>query len=295
VRIDPGDFARYYNAAQLVTAPVLAIAANSPFFAGRILWDETRIALFKQAVDHRKRPFEGFHPPARVSLGEAWIEESATELFAREIAQHQPLLPELAAEDPLESLRSGKTPGLHELRLHNSTIWLWNRPVYDPAGGGHLRLELRSLPSGPTIVDMLANSAFAIGLIHHFAAETSWRGFDFAAAHNNFYRAAQEGIDAQLAWPGRGTVGVLDLLEELLPLAQSGLALAGVDAAEADAYLEPIAGRVAGRITGARWQREALTALSEGLDRQAAMSEIVRIYAEHSASEEPVHAWPRMR
>ena len=31
---------------------------------------------------------------------------------------------------------------------------------YDPAGGGHLRIELRALPAGPSNRDMLANAAF---------------------------------------------------------------------------------------------------------------------------------------
>jgi hypothetical protein len=43
-------------------------------------------------------------------------------------------------------------------------VWRWNRAIYDPASGGHLRIEMRALPAGPTVIDMLANAAFLIGL-----------------------------------------------------------------------------------------------------------------------------------
>ena len=48
LRIDPKRFADTFNAAQLVTPLAVAIGANSPLFLGHRLWDETRLALFKQ-------------------------------------------------------------------------------------------------------------------------------------------------------------------------------------------------------------------------------------------------------
>jgi gamma-glutamyl:cysteine ligase YbdK (ATP-grasp superfamily) len=222
------------------------------------------------------------------------VQASACELFEREVLEHRPLLPELTEEEPLDVMASGSTPQLRELRLHNSTIWMWNRPVYDPAGGGHLRIELRALPSGPTVVDMLANAAFFVGLVHHYAHE-SWSDFDFSAAHNNFYRAAQSGLDATLSWAGAGDIAVQELLPELLPKAREGLRRAGVAEAEISIFLQPISERVAAGISGARWQREALVSFRRKCEGRRAMIEMVKKYHELSASGAALHTWPRLR
>ena len=68
-RVNPRDFADAYNAAQLVTPLVLALAANSPLFLGQQLWHETRIALFKQSIDTRLDDALDKHLPARVLFG----------------------------------------------------------------------------------------------------------------------------------------------------------------------------------------------------------------------------------
>ena len=83
-------------------------------------------------------------------------------------------------------------PTLAELRLHQGTVWLWNRPVYDNLGGGHLRIEMRALPAGPTAVDMVANAAFLIGLAEGLRPHINelLPGLPFPRAEYNFYRAA---------------------------------------------------------------------------------------------------------
>src|SRR6516225_1460829 len=157
LRVAPGDFTRVYNAAQLATGPALAVAGNSPMFLGRRLWEETRIALFKQTVDDRDR--RGLRRgPSRSAFGTGWLRGGALELFTESVRRYEPLLPFVSDADP------GETPGLAELRLHQGTVWRWNRAIYDPAAGGHLRIEMRALPAGPTVTDMLANAAFLIGL-----------------------------------------------------------------------------------------------------------------------------------
>ena len=164
LRVSPGDFASTYNAAQLATAPALAIGGNSPFFLGRRLWEETRIALFRQSVDDRSSASDDAWRPARVSFGHGWVRRGALELFQEAVHLHDPLLPVCGPEDPLAVVRAGGVPSLAELRLHQGTIWRWNRAVYDGSGGGHVRIELRALPAGPTVTDMLANAAFLLGL-----------------------------------------------------------------------------------------------------------------------------------
>ena len=164
LRVDPDRFADHFNAAQLATGPVLAVAGNSPTFLGHRLWEETRVALFKQAVDDRDAAGRSSRRVSRVAFGTGWIATGAMELLEESVRLHEPVLPVLGAERPLERLAAGRVPALDELRLHQSTVWRWNRAIYDPAGGGHLRIELRALPAGPTVVDMLANAAFLLGL-----------------------------------------------------------------------------------------------------------------------------------
>jgi hypothetical protein len=236
--VPPARFADVFNGAQLATAPALAVAANSPTFLGHRLWHETRVALFKQAVDDRGGDTSR---ESRVGLGSEWVREGALEIFARNVERHEPLLPVVAEEDPLERVRAGGVPQLTELRLHQGTVWHWNRAVYDPVDGGHLRVELRSLPAGPTTPDMLANTAFLVGLTLGLAADAdAWTGgMPFARVEHNFYRAAQQGLDATLAWtdgPGGEPIELraAELVRRLLPIARKGLEDFGVEPAECE-------------------------------------------------------------
>jgi len=298
LRVNPADFARTYNAAQLATAPVLAVAGNSPIFFGRRLWEETRIALFEQSADDRDE-LSRCRRLARVAFGSGWVREGAVELFEEAVRLHEPVLPVVGGEHPLEVLEQGGIPCLDELRLHQSTVWRWNRAIYDPADGGHLRVELRALPAGPTVPDMLANAAFLLGLTLTLAEDSpAWsRVFGFRQAHRNFYCAAQQGLDAALHWPlGRDgrEEGMLagDLVLRLLPDARRGLRTAGVADDEADELLRTIEARVRTRQTGAAWQRKALAALERHMDRERALAVMLARYRELAARQQPVHTWP---
>jgi hypothetical protein len=170
-----------------------------PFFLGHRFWEETRIALFEQSVDlrdgHRHRTM-----PSRVSFGSRWLERSAMEILADAVRTQEPILSD---EDPRAAVHVGSIPGLDELRMHLGSIWTWNRAVYDPAGGGHLRIELRALPAGPTTIDMAANAAFLPGLTVAAAEDAlTWtRLLPFEQARDNFLDAARHGIDAMLLSP----------------------------------------------------------------------------------------------
>ncbi|HEX6677240.1 MAG TPA: glutamate--cysteine ligase [Actinomycetes bacterium] len=297
LRVDPAAFGRTYDAVQLATPPVLAAAGNSPTFLGHRLWDETRIVLFKQSVDTRDEEAHGLRV-ARVGFGTGWARDGALEQFEQSVRLHQPVLPLVADEDPLDQVRDGRVPHLAELRLHQGTVWRWNRAIYDPAGGGHLRIELRSLPSGPTVTDMLANAAFALGLSLALAPEAAaWtRALPFERVHHDFYRAAQQGLDAKIAWPlepGRPrTYRAAELVPRLLPLAYEGLVDAGVAPGEAAELLEVVAARVASGRTGAVWQRRVLDRLVPVLGRKRALAVMLDRYVELSAAGAPVHTWP---
>jgi hypothetical protein len=304
LRVAPEDFTRTYNAAQAASAPALAVAGNSPTFLGHLLWEETRIALFKQSVEDRHAgPRRG---PSRTALGTGWLRDGALELFTENVRLHEPLLPAMADSEPG---RPGEqqAPPLDELRLHQGTVWPWNRAIYDPACGGHLRIEMRFLPAGPTVTDMMANAAFMIGLTLWLAGQDQrWTyALPFERADHGFYRAAQYGLAAELSWPlgppqarcGRPralvrTLPAADLVAELIPAARLGLLQAGVIAAEAERLLAVIAARLATGQTGAAWQRAALAAAAEGRSREQALALMLDQYLACAATGQPVHTWP---
>jgi gamma-glutamyl:cysteine ligase YbdK (ATP-grasp superfamily) len=305
LRIDPAKFTRTYNAVQLATAPALAVSGNSPTFLGHRLWEETRIAVFKQSVDDR----QGTGPRrrlARTALGTGWLRGGPLELFTEAVRLHQPLLPALHRPPPPVpgdlglSVRGGwQAPPLDELRLHQGTVWRWNRAIYDPTSGGHLRIEMRALPAGPTVIDMLANAAFLIGLSLWLAGQDQqWTyALPFERADHGFYRAAQQGLSARLTWPTGHpdqirTLTAAKLVAELVPAARQGLVEAGVAAEEADVLLEVISARAASGQTGATWQRATLAAAERRHDRERALAIMLAHYLQCADTGLPVHTWP---
>jgi hypothetical protein len=299
LRVAPLAFARTYNAAQVATAVVLAAAGNSPFFLGHRLWHETRVALFRQSVDDRGDKQQDDWRPARVSFGHGWVRQGAQELFEEAATLHEPVLPVLSDEDPLAVVRAGGLPELSELRLHHGTVWRWNRAVYDPADGGHFRIEMRALPAGPSVRDTVANAAFLVGLTLGLAprmAEYS-AGFTFGHARRNFYAAARHGLDAELLWPeavapSPRSTSARELAQRLLPLARQGLLSGGVESVEVDAWLGLIAARVAAGKTGAVWQREAYARALERHPPREALRVMLESYLASSEADAPVHTWP---
>jgi gamma-glutamyl:cysteine ligase YbdK (ATP-grasp superfamily) len=296
-QVDPDAFAPYWNAAQAIAGVQVAVAANSPFFYGKELWRETRIALFEQATDTRPEELkiQGVRP--RVWFGERWI-TSIFDLFEENVSYFPALLPVCEDEDPLATLERGEVPRLGELRLHNGTVYRWNRPIYDVVRDQpHLRVENRVLPAGPTVVDILANAALYYGLLRVIAEEERplWSQMSFSAAEENFHAAARDGIDARLYWPGLGEVPAAELvLRRLLPMAHEGLSRWGVDAADIDRLLGIVERRCVTLRNGASWQAAVFHRLYEdrGLDRQEALRRMTRSYRDHMHSNVPVHEWP---
>ncbi|HEX9175826.1 glutamate--cysteine ligase [Mycobacterium sp.] len=296
LQVSPAEFADNWNAAQVLAGPQLALGANSPYFLGHQLWAETRIELFLQAIDTRPDELKAQGVRPRVWFGERWI-TSIFDLFEENVRYFPSLLPELSDEDPVAELAAGRAPQLHELRLHNGTIYRWNRPVYAVVHGRpHLRVENRVLPAGPTVIDMMANAAFYYGALRALSEDDRplWTQMSFAVAQENFVNAARYGMAARLYWPGMGTVTADELvLRQLLPLADEGLRRWQVAAAVRDRFLGVIEGRAKAGVNGAAWQVQTVTALQEGdgLTRPQALAEMLRRYCEHMHSNEPVHTW----
>ncbi len=295
-QVDPDDFARHWNAAQTIAAVQLAVGANSPFFFGRELWRETRIALFEQATDTRPEELKAQGVRPRVWFGERWV-TSIFDLFEENVRYFPALLPVCGDDDPFEQLERGEVPTLAELRLHNGTVYRWNRPIYDTDGNcPHLRVENRVLPAGPTCADILANAAFYYGLVRVLADDERpiWSQMSFSAAEENFHTAARDGIEARLYWPGLGEVPAAELvLRRLLPLAREGLGRFGVDGRHADRLLGIVEDRCRTLRNGATWQVETMRRLEErGRDREAALREMTLRYRELMHANVPVHEWP---
>ncbi len=297
LQVSPEAFGSYWNAAQAVAGVQVALAANSPFLFGRLLWPETRITLFEQATDTRPEELQAQGVRPRVWFGERWI-TSVFDLFEENLRYFPALLPLCEDEDPVTELERGSTPTLPELTLHNGTVYRWNRPVYAVEGGQpHLRVENRVLPAGPTVADVVANAAFYYGLVHMLAeAERPvWTQMSFAAARENLMEAARHGIDASLYWPGFGEVPVTELtLRRLLPLAYEGLRRRQVDTQDAERLLTIIEQRCLTGRTGSTWQTGMIQALEErnGLDRETALREMTQRYLKLMHTGEPVHSWP---
>lgn len=297
LRVDPSRFAATYNAAQLASSVVLSTAVNSPVLFGARLWSETRIALFRQSVDDRSAAAIDDWRPARVSFGHGWVRRHAYELFAESVSMHPPLIPVCGDEDARRVVEQGQLPLLAELRLHQGTVWRWNRAIYDPADGGHLRIEFRALPSGPTPADMVANAAFMLGLTLGLepSIEQLLSQITFGQARHNFYAAAQRGLECELLWPRAGSLRASradELALELLPVAARGLERHGVAVSDFEPCLELIRARVEKRQTGAAWQRRVLSELRSTERKRASTAAMLLRYLENSATGRPVHEWP---
>jgi gamma-glutamylcysteine synthetase len=271
---------RYYNAMQVLAAPMVAMSANSPLLFGKKLWQETRIPLFEQAVPVGGIDGAAFGPLKRVSFGTGYARHSLMELFD-ENQQHFPImLPERLSTDPAE---------LSHLRLHNGTIWRWNRPIigFDTDGTPHLRIEHRVMPAGPTTIDTIANCALFIGLAHALSEErvAVEDRLDFSQARDNFYLAAKRGLKTQVSWLDKQNGRMDDLLKYLLPLARIGLERLDCSRADIDDYISIIEGRVAKGQTGANWQLAYLEAHGDDIEQ------MFMAYLEGQNSGNPVHEW----
>jgi len=272
---------RYYNAAQIVSAPMVAASVNSPYLFGKDLWDETRIPLFEQSVEVGGFAGASRGPVRRVSFGTGYAKESLYECFV-ENREHYPVLLPIEFQAPDAQMR--------HLRLHNGTIWRWNRPLigFDDDGTPHLRIEHRVLPAGPTVTDSIANAAFFYGLVHALATGdvAPELQLPFATARDNFYAAARDGLDAQITWlDGRKRPARSLLLDQLLPLARYGLGLLDIDPADRDLYLGIVKARLRNACTGAGWQRAYVA--RHGHDMQA----LTEAYYQRQQSGLPVHDW----
>lgn len=276
LKVSPEEAARVYNLSKILSAPMVAMSANSPYLFCRDLWQETRIPLFEQAVSVGRSLLT-----ERVNFGIRYAERSIMECFRANLSRYPVILPHLM-DEPVERLA--------HLRLHNGTIWRWNRPLigFEDDGTPHLRIEHRVVPAGPTVTDSIANAALYFGAVQSLVSEKTPpdHAIPFLLARANFYTAAREGLNAQIQWLD-GRIAPLPQIfaDDLLPRAHRGLLDLGIDEDEADLWLGIIDGRVRSGQTGAMWQRAYVH--RHGPD----MTALTAAYLDRQQSGRPVHEW----
>ena len=269
----------YYNASVIISAPLVAITANSPYVFGKDLWSETRIPLFEQSIDtdNPKAPCK------RVSFGSGYAQESIMECFHENLKDFHILLPTITEPN-------GK---LEHMRLHNGTIWRWNRPLigFSANGEPHVRIEHRTIAAGPTFIDMMANAALYYGLQHYWAQRFKQGDAlpTFDEAKSNFYLAATYGLQSSIQWFDKQT-DLKNLLDnELLDQAKEGLQDLKISSVDIEKYIGVIEERVASEQTGASWQRKYVSTYECG------MTELTHAYKNLQKTEKPVHTWDLKR
>ena len=293
LQIAPDDFIKSYNWAQAISGPVLGISCNSPILMGRELWYETRIALFQQSLDTRSSSYNLKDQQPRVAFGTQWAKGNATAVFKEDIALHEVALSKPIVANSVDEVLNNKIPDLDALKLHNGTVYRWNRPCYGVGGGRpHLRIENRYLPSGPTTTDEIANFVFWVGLMIGRPKEFDDmpRIMDFRDAKSNFVKAARTGKESVMIWKERSyTVSSL-IKEELIPISKAGLIKANVDEEDIEKYLGIILSRVDGQ-TGARWQMQNFRRLSNKMKKDNALVALTKSMHENQSIENSVDKW----
>lgn len=291
-QLNPDEFAAKYNFAQAIAAPVLAACTNSPILFGKRLWHETRIALFQQAVDTRDSTEHLSQAYLRVPFGYKWIENTVTEVFKDDLAKFKIFLKH---NDTEEKANNGEIPELVNLSVFNGSVFRWTRACYGIfEGKPHLRIENRLLPSGPTTIDEVANTAFWIGLMHGMPEKYANVASDmqFEDAKINILKAARYGLSTQFMWlNGKKIKAEKLILDELIPIAREGLKKAAVSEEDIDKYLTIIEERVKSYRTGSQWMLDAWQELSELETADAKATALTRVFMKRSREGKAVHTW----
>ncbi len=295
-QVGADEFAHLYNIAQAVTGPLLAACVNSPILLGKRLWHETRIAVFEHSVDSRSDALAARGLKPRVHFGDQWIEKSVSEIFKEDIARFRVILTTEFEDDPIGMVARGEVPKLNALRLHNGTVYRWNRACYGISDNGlpHLRIENRVIPSGPTVLDEVANAAFFFGMMSRLSHSISdiREHLSFSDVKANFLAAAREGLRAQQVWFDERQMTAQELiLDVLLPLAREGLVAAGIDESDIDRYLGTVQKRVERRRTGARWQLESLETMAGQGNMHERLRALTASMLEQQQSGKPIADW----
>ncbi|NTV98694.1 MAG: hypothetical protein HGA70_05995 [Chlorobiaceae bacterium] len=282
LQVSPDTAARAYNAAMILSAPSVALAANSPYLFGKQLWEETRIPLFEQAVWVPAFTDKNGRIVSRVTFDAGYVRNSLLEPFLENLDGFPVILPVISPDKPEK---------LSHALLHNGTIWRWNRPLigWNTDGNPHLRIEHRVQAAGPTISDMVANAAWFYGAMLHLLSEPPGIELElpFEDARANFYNASRLGLGAEVTWREGKRIRLSELLvEELIPGAVRSLEKAGTESRDIEYYLKGIVRErvVTGR-TGAAWQKNFINKHGKNF------RSMTEQYYLNQQQQKPVHEW----
>lgn len=295
LQVGANDITNRYNWAQAISAPVLAPAVNSPILLNHRLWQETRLALFQHATDTRSNTHKERDQTPRVNFGDRWVDGSILEVLREDAVRFRILLTQAVKEDSVETLAQGGIPQLSAWRLHNGTIWRWNRVCYGILDGGPgLRIEARFLPSGPSVADEMANAAFFLGLMmslpEEFGDVTKLMPFDLAKT--NFFNAARYGLNSQIIWiDGKSRRAGRLVLEELLPRARRGLEMAAIESVDIDRLLGILEERIQAEMTGSKWMIDSLASMDKRAKANVRMRSLTAAMKANQEVSLPLHKW----
>ena len=294
LQVSSDDFVQKYNIAQAITGPVMAVAVNSGLIHHNRLWHESRIAVFQNSVDTRSETFQQRGMLPRVYFGKHWV-KTLPDLFKEDISRFPVVLTADFDEDPVGMLEQGITPELKALMLHNGTVYRWNRPCYGVVDNiPHLRIENRILPSGPSVIDEVANTAFFVGLMIGMSNKYSdiSQVMRFSDVANNFLNATRIGLESKFHWTDHKTISAANLiLDELLPIAKEGLLHENIDTNDIDRYLGVIEERTKSKKTGAKWAIKSITEMDESILPDEKVRSITAEMVANQKTDEPVHKW----
>ena len=296
LQVSPKDFKQLYNIAQVITAPIMAVAANSPIVFGKRLWHESRIALFQQSLDTRSSNEHLRERSARVYFGNDWIKESILDIYKEDISRFRVLISGDQEEDALQLIKEGKVPKLRALQVHNSTVYRWNRPCYGISENGkpHLRIENRVFAAGPTVADEIANSALWLGAMIDYSHtyDDITKFISFPEAKDNFTKAARYGIDTKFTWLNDVKISAIELLrDEIIPRAKSGLIRMNVNEEDIEKYMGMMEQRTEKHVTGARWMLRSYNDLIEQIPRDEAVTVLTSSIIRNQEQSLPIHEW----
>jgi len=296
LQVKPSEFVAKYNNSQVLAAPVLAIASNSPLLFGKRLWHETRIALFQQSVDTRVTSEHLRDRSPRVTFGNSWLRNSIMDLYKEDITRFRVMLMTDIKQDVMKDINKGITPKLSALMIHNSTVYRWNRPCYgiSPNGKPHLRIENRLFPAGPSVIDEVANSAFWLGLMNSFGDHYKdvTKMIEFDEAKSNFISVSRSGLDTELCWINNKKIGTCELIKkELLPMAREGLQKVKIKKDDIDKFLGVIEERNQTRQNGTSWLLNSYSKLMKVTTREEATVALTAAMVDNQKVGDPVHKW----
>ncbi|MGJ8663161.1 MAG: CBS domain-containing protein [Marinicella sp.] len=294
-QVSGNEFVDMYNLSQAVTAPLMAVAVNSGLIHHNRLWHESRIAVFQNSIDTRSTTHQKRGTQPRVHFGNEWI-ESIVDVFRDDISRFSVVLTSDFEEDPVAMVNAGIMPKLKALMLHNGTVYRWNRPCYGVKDNvAHLRIENRVLPSGPSVIDEVANSAFYFGLMSGMNKKVKdiTQVLRFSNARNNFLQACRTGLECHFNWINGESIAATTLIKnELLPIAESGLKSAGLDHDDIERYLTTIEKRVDTKQTGARWAIKSITEMDKDIHPDEKVRSVVAAMDQQQMIDRPIHEWP---